>query len=370
MKTTRMFIAPLIIAFCFTAVQADETDQFTLPDRDTFYDAGPYFNLFHYRILEMAVERANENIREQRLLQPSPRRNEQLARLTSGEYIADQVRNIIGPGFFDMRNLENMLHSSRARKVSEGQIFGYKTPTWIYFYTHLPIDPRKIVLLFQASTVQAYGVHFGTDKFGHFHDLGHLYYKDYLWYRRNDYTHEDAMEQVIRIYSDGPISERGVIGLMATGVLSNADLASNYAGMKFYKNLTEPTMVAGEMQPPLVIRHGDYWRLNHHVRPDNDWFAIFITDHWNEALNPCIYEPGIRWTIANRLRAMAADIRAFYADEHGNERPREWFRDKAEELVTYYGEDYGHTGVTDEMLLISDYCYPDPEDDEDQAETE
>src|SRR5690606_20440298 len=123
---------------------------------------------------------------------------------------------------------------------------------------------------------------------------------------------EEALDRMLSIYVRGAISESGIIGLFATGVRSNADLASNYLGFKFYRNLTEPVMLKGrQVEPMLVLRNG-FWRLNLHVRPESDFFEAFISDHLNEALNPNVYEFGIRGAIRHRLEKQADDILTYY----------------------------------------------------------
>lgn len=359
----------ILVATLTSSARADETDQFTLVAREQFADLGPYFTAVHYHVLKKVVDRANREIDKALKTSNKQARQKTLKRLHSSRYPADMVRQIFGAGFFEMRHVEGTVHSSRAKELYHDKIPAYCSPTWLYFYTHLPVDPRKLVLLFKGSTIKIYGAYLGTDKFGHFHDLGHIYFRSYLRRRNRGHSHEESMRRVVSLFSRGPISERAFIGLIGTGVFSNADLAVNLVGMKFYMNLTEPVRLEGKEQPPLLVRRGNHWRLNFHVRPESDFFEPFVSDHWNEALNPCIYEWGIRWTIARRLRKMADDIRAFYADENGQERPKEYFDQLAEELSTYYGEEYGHSGISDKMLLISEYCYPKEKNQETKPET-
>src|SRR5690606_12680315 len=145
--------------------------------------------------------------------------------------------------------------------------------------------------------------------------------------------------------SRGIISEAAIIGKFATGVQSNADLASNFAGYKFYRNLTETITLGDRELPPLVTRVGSYWALAEHVRPDGDFMHPFITHHWNEALNPCRYEPGLRNTIAKRLRDSREEILAFYQEHQGLEPTRETYEQLIEALSTFYGEEYGYLPV-------------------------
>lgn len=338
--------------------RADETDQYTLPERERFIDIGHHLSNVHCRVLERVVAKTNDDIRQAHRLGSERVRSERLGTLQSPDILADRVRQAFGQGFLEMRLLEDVLYSSRVRNVFDDAVLAYKTPTWIYFYTHLPIDPRKLVLLFQASTVKAFGVYFGTDKFGHFHDLGHIYYKDYRAALLRGMSEEEAVESVVHFFSRGPISEAAVIGFIATGVHSNADLAANYIGMKFYRNLTE-SMVVGEKQlPPMIVRAGEFWTLNLHVRPDSGFMQPYFSDHWNEALNPSLYELGMRGPIADRIEAQQDEILAFYAHEDGTPRTREEFEAIHTELQTYFGENYGYMGNPNQMVTIANTLFP------------
>lgn len=340
------------------SARANETDQFTLPPRETFADTGPYFSHVHYQVLKRVVDRANESIRRAAAIDDPVTRRAEFNRLHSPAYFADRVREIFGAGFFEMMDIEDALRRGKAQRMYPGKTLIHKTIDWIYADTHLPIDPRKVVLLVQSSTVKVYGSYIGVDKFGHFHDLGHIYFKTYLGYRSEGMSDEKAVAEVVKLFSEGPISEGGLIGALATGVYSNADLTANYVGMKFYRNLLEPVKLKGVEQPPLIVPDGDLWRLNDHVGPRTDFFRAFVSDHFNEAINPCIYEIGMRDPIANRLRRDAKAILAFYADDQGNPRPREWFENKARELSTYFGEPYGHSGWDHHWVTISNTCWP------------
>jgi hypothetical protein len=362
MKRIRVAAAALICALSLSSVRANETDQFTVPDDGKpFVDLGPYMTEMHYRVLKRVVDKANANIDKSLRVKNQAMREGQLNRWHSPAYLADSVRAQWGPGFFDMHDLEGVLKSGKAKRNFPDQHTCYRATNWIYFYTHLPIDPRKIVLMFPSSTMKVYGTYTGTDKFGHFHDLGHIYYKSYLGRRAGGQDEATAVAGVVKTFSKGVISEGAIIGTLATGVFSNADLASNYAGMKFYRNLTERVKVEGQWVEPMIVREGEHWRLNDHVRPNSDFFAAFVSDHWNEALNLCVYELGMRGPIRGRLEEMAPKILAFYADEQGRPHDRAWFEQYAKELSTHWGEDYGYDIKDgDAMVTIANTCFKEP----------
>ena len=331
---------------------ANETDQFTLPTDRALADLGPYIEGVHHEVLTRVAERLNKDLRR---AYRGPRPQE-IRRLTDPGLVADLFRSEFAPGFVETINLENALRRRSMRRAYPDQITAHRTFGWIYAWAHLPIDPRRLVLLFQSSTINVHGAYMGTDKIAHFHDLGHIYYKSYLARLDGGMTPEEARDWVVWFYSRGPISESFTIGAIATGVVSNADLASNYAGMLFYQNLTEPIEIAGETIPAMLELHDGYWRIAYHVRPESGYLRPFLTDHCNEALNPCVYEIGMRGPIRRNLRKNSDRILTVYADEDGNVRSPDWFRAKAAELQTFHGQDYGAIVRERKMFSIGDAC--------------
>jgi hypothetical protein len=338
--------------------RANETDQFLLPTDRPFADVGRCVSVAHYRVLERVIERVNERVRDAMAISDPDRRAARMAALHQPRGIADQIRGEFGPGFFETLGMESELRSSRAKGVFPAEAHAiFKRSDWVYAFGTLPIDPRIIPMLVPSSTIKVYGHYVGTDKLGHFHDLGHYYFCDYTAKRAAGKSEADAVREVVAKYSRGVIAETTTIGFLATGVCSNADLASNYAGLKFYRNLTEEIEVDGVVRPPLLVVVGGFWRLNTHVRPESDFFEPFVSDHWNEALNPCVYELGLGWTVARRLRKEADAVVGFYCDVDGRPRDAAYFRRLAQELATYHGEDYGHYGDPSEVMGIATECF-------------
>lgn len=342
-----------------TASFANETDQFLLPTNRELADVGHLLSATHFRVLDDFVTRANAQIRDAKRLTDRSDREAALRRAQSPSTVANRVRAAFGPGFFETLELENVLRTQSAKTLFPDQLAAFKTSRWVYSSVHLPFDPRKIPLSLPSSTIKVFGHYVGTDKFGHFHDLGHIYHTDFVRLCSSGVDRGEALRRVVKNYSRGPISEAGSIGFFATGVFSNGDLAANYLGFKFYLNLTEPVVLEGREHPPMLVRHGDYWSLNTHVRPDSGFFRVFVSDHMNEALNPCIYEWGAAGPVAKKLRDNAEQILTVYADANGNKRPREWFVEKARSLVDYFGEDYGHSGLDSASVTIAKCCFED-----------
>lgn len=338
-------IAPAVVA-------ANETDQFLMPDR-TFADLGPMINQAHYDALRAVVKATN-----QRIDQAVRRGNESaLRRYHSAAYLAGRVHNRFGLGFFEMMSLEEALRTRAAKRAAgEGNLTAYRNPTWIYCMAHLPADPRNVILLVQSSTILVDGVYMGVDKWGHFHDLGDIYFQEYLRLVAGGHSPEQAQSKVVKDFSRGFISESALIGSWATGIQSNADLAANFAGFKFYMNLTQKVTFDGQELEPMLVRVGRYWALNSHVRPDANFMGPFITDHWNEALNPGRIEPGMRPVMAMRLRTHSQKTLDFYSRD---QRPpdRSYYQELAESLQTIGGEDYGYLPISRDEITIANTCF-------------
>lgn len=360
--------AALVVGVACFGVHANETDQFLLPADRPFADVGPLISGAHHSVLVAVTEDLNEDIRRAQRITDPERRRARLESLHSPRRLADMVRHEFGPGFFETLGVESVLKGRRAREVFPEEAYvSFQRPDWVYSFAHLPVDPRNLPLLLPSSTIRVYDHYLGTDKLGHFHDLGHYYFCDFLSKRSAGKEADEAVREVVDTYSRGVISERGVIGFVATGVFSNADLVANYMGFKFYRNLTEPVMLQGREIPPLLVTVGEYWRLNTHVRPDSDFMTPFFSDHWNEALNPCVYEWGLGNAVRRKLRNRADEVLAFYCDADGRPRDPQYFADLVQDLSTYHGENYGYLGDPAEIMCIANACFAPAHDEDDGA---
>jgi hypothetical protein len=186
----------------------------------------------------------------------------------------------------------------------------------------------------------------GLDKVGHLFQQGYEYLKEYRAAEARGGDDAAGLARAVRL---GVSQEQGFYGEMLVGVYSNADLAANYAGLKFYLNLTRPVAFAGRSLPPILVRDaGGGWALNP-AAPDQI-VAPFVSDHFNEALNVSRYKPQMREAIRARLRGRAGRVVAFYHTSPEQERERE------ARLATWHGEPYGHCGFRD-VFTIADTCF-------------
>lgn len=332
---------------------ANETDQFTMPLGKEFADLGDYFSRQKYDVLVQVVDQANARIHDA-LRDGDTKKAESYQSL---DYLARAVYQHHGMGFHEADKLESLFRSKAFTQRYPGKLVTWRAPKWIYSGGHLPIDPRNLFIIARGSTIKVHGVYMGTDKIGHFHHVGYMYFRKA--YGSDKATVEEAAQGAVRSFSKGLLSEGTVMGVMTAGVSSNADLCANYMGMKFYFNLTQPVKIKGQMRPALLIRNGPYLALADHVKPGAPLFEPFVSDHFNEALNPCQYTPGLRGHVARRLRKDRENILAFYCDQLGLPRSQAFFDSKLRELWTYYGEDYGHSKNPDKLESIGEHCFPD-----------
>src|SRR5262249_54434763 len=137
----------VLLALLFGAARlarANETDQFTLPPDKEFVDLGPWITECHYRVLERVVKETNKKIDQAVKIKDAKDREEALRHLPSPGTLADSIRNKFAPGFFDMMDVEAALKTKKAQKNFPGKVLLWSPMNWIYLYTHLPFDPRKI----------------------------------------------------------------------------------------------------------------------------------------------------------------------------------------------------------------------------------
>ncbi len=340
------------------AAQAHETDNFFVSPDVELADLGDYLEAVHTRALEIAVARVNADIEKAIALQEDTTRTNRLRQLHDPLVLVKEFLDQFSHPMFEDSVLEDALDGKWARQKFVGRETAYQDLK-MNFSAHATLDPRRLMMLTQSRTVKAFGVYFGTDKIVHFHHLGEAYYRMNRDLRDTGLSREEAYQKVLLHYhSEGMLSEENIFGTFSTGIFSNADLAANHVGFRFFENLTEPVVLKGERREPLVLRSGVFWRLNRHVRPRSGWLAAFVSDHWNEALNPNLYTPSMRPGIRKVLEERAGTIVEFYTMKDARPNDPAYFERLARELATYFGEDYGHSGQFENLMTIGNTCLP------------
>lgn len=356
MKRFFSFLACALVLSLQASVSAHETDQYTSAPGREYADLGDHMTAWVYDTLDRAVNRLNAD------MEADLRRGVSEAQVLK-EYDAQVIASAVFhtfPNAYDViEGLETRVHSKAWKNRYPGMVVGHKAVVGhVYQFAHLPVDIRQFFKLWFASTIKVHGVYLGTDKVGHFTDMGHNYYRAYIVAIKAGKSEAEAHRAAVKLGTDHPLySESGLLGNVSAGAYSNADLVSNYAGFLFYKNLLHPVNLKGQSRPALLEREGVRLRLAPHVARSSDFLSWFISDHFDEALNPSLFSWTMRGGIRSAIRTRAPQILWRYRDAHGQQRTPEYFRGLQESLATYYGEDYGHKGAADELILLSDTCF-------------
>lgn len=363
---------------------AHETDQFLMPTQGEFADLGRYFSDFFGEALRDGVAAANRRIDEAEgpRARPydvgsegtygdyRPDTGGRLGYLRSSRGVADMVRKQIPDALTLIDGLEWNPPDATQYGYGDDAIVIYKPHADNAMHTdlHFILDPRIIGRIWRAGTFQAYGSYMGADKIGHFVDMGHRYYKHYDKARDQGKGAQEAMEQAVKFgMNDGLIGENALLGRLTAGAYSNADLCSNYVGMLFYRNLTEPVLLRGQRRPPMLEldEHGR-WTIADHVASDPDFFQWFLSDHYNEALNPSHFENGMQSKVREAIAKRWYRVAGWYADDAGRMPNAAWFTQRTESLATYHGQNYGHCQVWDELYHLGNVT-PDRGDEPEDA---
>ena len=357
MRTFRIDIVIIILtALLPAAAVGHETDQYSVPVGKEFADLRFYISDEVYKRINSAVNKVNSLI-EQSLRDNSDTR--QTDYLQSPFRITSAVHEEFPNFVYHIHYWEIKLGNSRTQPQFPGFVVAYKPAFWIYHHWTLTLDPTKLVRLVRTSTIMINDTYLGTDKLSHFFNMGYIYYLSFQRSRKNGLDESAAAKRAVTLSAGlNPIySERRILGELTTGVRSNADLAANYVGMKFYRNLTEEVRLKGSMRQPMLVRDGAYWKFNGHVRPHSDFFSIFISDHFDEALNPNYYWLGMKNIMQGQVRDRCDDMLRWYKDEQGNRMGKEQFANINKALGAYFGEDYGHERDFERIISIANTCF-------------
>ncbi|MDG2208344.1 MAG: hypothetical protein P8K78_10615, partial [Pirellulales bacterium] len=134
----------------------------------------------------------------------------------------------------------------------------------------------------------------------------------------------------------------------------------NYSGLKFYLNLHQPVRLRGKIEPAIVVREGDFWRVRDGFGPNSPLFAKYISAHWDEVLNPCHLEESFREHARNEIYARRNALLEWYTGGDPRRRTKEYFDNILRHTETYYGENYGHSGADAHELGIGMICFESP----------
>jgi hypothetical protein len=125
----------------------------------------------------------------------------------------------------------------------------------------------------------------GTDKIGHFFLQGLGYFKR---------VHDDHAE-LVHVLRDEH-GEDGIWGMPFTGVKSYGDMATNFAGFRFWSNLYDGP------NPYVRCEEGRRW-----VKLRDFSWAEYVTDGWDEAINCSEFSPTLKVAVARNLNRLGVE---------------------------------------------------------------
>ena len=259
------------VALAPVAAFATETDQFTLPPKP-LDDLGRDMATVVLTALHEGVAQLNADLLERRL------RNPQADLETRDERkLATYIYQEVGIGMPEAK-IERILRYDKF----DGRNVRFEPSYWDTIYVGA-FSPYPLAhLTTDCPTIRLYGVYMGTDKPGHIFQTGYEYYT----------TVEDALasgkseaEAVAKAVAYGVMTEKTYYGIALTGVYSNGDLAGNYAGYKFFRNLFHEVRIGDTTLAPIIKRDGDKY-VTDPARDNPDLMQPYISEHLNEAYNP------------------------------------------------------------------------------------
>jgi hypothetical protein len=260
-----------LFAVAAATVRATETDQFTLPPVP-LDDLGPDMGAIVLDVVRAAVAEVNARIAERKLLDP------RAGLLPADErLVATRVYEETGIGIPEA-TMERALRYGNYGNRNVRFVPSYFDT--IYSGAFAPYPLAHITT--NCPTIRLYGIDVGTDKPGHIFQTGYEYYNLYENARAGG---ADEATSIRRAIAYGVLTEKGLFGIALTGVYSNGDLAGNYAGFKFYRNLFHEVRIGDVTLAPIVRRDGDRYVVDP-ARDDADLMRPFVTEHLNEAFNP------------------------------------------------------------------------------------
>ncbi|MCE9553528.1 MAG: hypothetical protein K8T91_09165, partial [Planctomycetes bacterium] len=186
---------------------------------------------------------------------------------------------------------------------------------------------------------------------------GYVGFRSYRYQLERGTPPAKAMRRAVDLNVQGLFGETGILGGLPTGVISNADLAADYLGMKFYLNLREPVTLHGETIPPMLVYENGRLALREDIQRDSQYFAMFVSDHLDEVLNPNLFEANMRDSVRRGVKQNSQVILDRYAGDDPERRSPAYFDQLVEEYSTYYGEYYGHTGQFEKLITVGNTCF-------------
>ncbi|MDQ3323657.1 MAG: hypothetical protein M3525_14665 [Acidobacteriota bacterium] len=348
-KIVRIFLCAALLT---PPVAAFETDQYNLPPAP-LADISVEVSEYAEQNLRTAVDKINGEIAfRQSCLENSRTKSKKLkcgsadeervrlSYLRSEAAVAREVYKLLGAGTVPFTKSGDWMESHRFDAQPARYKTGYRKSVFAVFPTNY---------LTISSTVNIYNSQFGTDKIAHFFQQGYDYYKIYNRALGEKSTTAEATRKAVRF---GRKTEKTYFGTLISGVYSNADLYSNFVGMKFYQGLTREIKIGENTRPAILFLKNGSWAFDENVDLSEMLVKPFISNHLNEALNPSVFIKALRSSVRRAVRKQACG---------------QWFKqfpnlsqtelnETQRALKLWHGEDYGFKESAN-FVTIANTCF-------------
>jgi hypothetical protein len=105
------------------------------------------------------------------------------------------------------------------------------------------------------------------------------------------------------------------------------------------------------VRPPILVLNNGRWEFN--PKSDPEFLRVFFSDHMNESMNSCRYMQYIRGHVKSAAAERGARWASFYHTTYEQQLQR------APELMTWYGHDYGHCEMGG-VFTAAEVCFSQP----------
>lgn len=331
-------------------VPAFETDQYHLPPQP-LADIGDEVSEYVESALAEAIAAVNSEIAEVEQCRLSPKRRGCRGPEENQKRLAFLLsEHSIPKAFFDLTAGDSLM-TTRFGKWLASHKFRDQPDRFKPAYRDSIFILNPANHLTMTPTVRLYGHEFGVDKLEHLFQQGHQYYEVRQKALEAGKTPAEAERATLEW---GKRTERTYYGLLTSGVYSNADLAANFAGLRFYESLTKPVKVGDLDRPAAAALKNGRWSAVDRVLTAELLLKPFLSDHLNEALNPSSFRLTLYPSVRRAVRKSACDDwnKAFPT------LTRSHLKAASARLEEWHGEDYGFTR-RGRVVDVGDVCFGD-----------
>jgi len=335
-------------------IKAFETDQYNLP-KVPLEDIGYELDKYTAKKIEKALYKLNERIKSidiclgikdnrasNKDCSISRKNREKLVYLRSEKALAKAVFKELGDGLIFLSKTSSWVehHKFPLKPVR------YKTSFRRSIYVTAPLNYMTL-----SSTIKIHGVEFGTDKIAHIFQQGYSYYKKYGRGLRKGLTKNEALRKAVKW---GQKTEKTYYGTWVSGVYSNADLAANYAGLKFYQGLTSKIKIGEKLRPAILVQKEGVWAFNKNSNLKANLLKPFISKHLNEAYNPNKYFKLFKFNKVIRRVVRKQSCKQWI--KRYPKLSKYELEATTKSLELWYGEDYGFSRSKN-FITIANTCF-------------